>query len=167
MYAGIILTKWPKKDYYVRTELIYDSKKLDEYIIPIDENDFDKSHEYRIMWCTCKDKGIFCQEEDSCQTEDATYYKGKIFALGSKYYLLSTFYNTYIVLLFLKINYVLLFVIIVDSIEEVKDKRVSGSRLRHEKRFYGDSSSSTPAEDCPEAAKRKRKEARVNHFFLF
>lgn len=50
----------------------------------------------------------------------------------------------------------------IDTVDELKEKRAQGSRLRGRKKFYDESStSSTPADS--QSLKQKDKEAKVSH----
>lgn len=85
--AGVVLVARPSQDYYILTNVIFESKNNVYSIEPKGKDDFNPNHEYRILWCTCTQKPELCQSPDSCQIfeEDMLWFKGKIFALGGRY----------------------------------------------------------------------------------
>lgn len=85
MLAGIVYRDSPNHNFVVRINVVYESKRHQNPISPLDENDFKKTTSYYVLWCRCKDEAVVCENEKSCQEIRRTMYECQIFGLGCKW----------------------------------------------------------------------------------
>lgn len=74
----------PHRNFVVPINVVFESKSHIHHIRPKDENDYQKTTSYYVLWYKCLDVATVCKSEISCQESWRAMYECQIFGLGCK-----------------------------------------------------------------------------------